>query len=86
MNAEPLDDEVERRLTALEEASDRRRAELTAVLHDLPAAVSRREVISSAFRDLRSDAGNGSMLRGMFRTIARAPGRLMDRLRARRAP
>ena len=52
--------EIEARLDALERASDERRAELRAVLDDLPAALSRRALVSAAITDARGGARQGS--------------------------
>ena len=51
--------EIAARLDALERASDERRAELRAVLDDLPAALSRRALVSAAITDARSAPRQG---------------------------
>jgi hypothetical protein len=74
---------VEERLADLEAASDARRAELRAVLDDLPHAVSRRALVSKAAHDLRAAPHKGDIVMRGLRKIARLPGSLVRRLRAR---
>jgi|GEM_PF-3108971 len=73
---------VEERLTELEAASDARRAELRAVLDDLPHAVSRRALVSAAARDLRDAPEKGEIAKRGVAKLGRIPGALMRRLRA----
>lgn len=71
----PDDTEVRRRLAELEAASDRRRREMRAVLDDVPAALSRRRLVSAAVVDLK-DAPN--KLDGIRRGV-RKLGRILAR-------
>lgn len=64
------DADIEQRLAELESASDARRAELRAVLDDLPAALSRRALVKAAATDLR-DAPEKTdvVLRGLKKIV-----------------
>ncbi len=64
-------DDIEQRLTALEAASDARRAELRSVLDDLPAALSRRALVRAAAVDLRHAPGKADVVRRGARKIVR---------------
>ena len=77
--------EVEARLVALEAASDHRRAELRAQLDDLPAALSRRALLSAAVTDLRAAPDKGAIIVRGFRKIGRIPGAVWRRARIRLA-
>ena len=83
---QPLDLEaVEARLVALERASDERRAELRHRLDDLPAALSRRALLSAAWTDLRAAPDKGMIVTRGMRKIGRIPGAVWRRVRARLA-
>jgi hypothetical protein len=75
--------EIEARLDALEQASDARRAELRAVLDDLPAALSRRALVAAAITDARSAPDKGAIVTRGLRKIARMPAAAWRRVRAR---
>lgn len=75
--------EIEARLDALERASDERRAELRAVLDDLPAALSRRALVAAVISDARSAPDKGAIVTRGLRKIARMPGAAWRRARAR---
>ncbi len=83
MSVDPTRDDLERRLSELEAESDRRRAELTAVIADVPAALSRRALVVAAVRDLRSAPDKGSIVIRGLRKIGRIPGSVVRRVRAR---
>lgn len=78
-------DEIERRLARLEADSDRRRSELSAVIDDLPAALSRRALVVEAVRDLRAAPNKSAIVFRGVRKIGRIPGAVVRRVRARRA-
>lgn len=65
------DTEVRRRLAELEAASDRRRREMRAVLDDVPAALSRRRLVSAAVADLKAAPNKLDGLRRVIRKIGR---------------
>ena len=65
------DPTIEQRLSELEAASDRRRAELRAVLDDLPAALSRRALVKAAATDLRHAPGKGDIVRRGVKKLGR---------------
>lgn len=65
------DPTIEQRLTELEQASDARRAELRAVLDDLPAALSRRALVRAAVADLRHAPGKADVVRRGAKKIVR---------------
>lgn len=68
----PMNDaSIEHRLTELEAASDARRAELRAVLDDLPAALSRRALVRAAATDLRRAPGKSDVVRRAASRIGR---------------
>ena len=73
---------VEERLVALERASDERRAELRRRLEDLPAALSRRALVSAAWADLRAAPDKGMIVARGMRKIGRIPGAVWRRVRA----
>jgi ribosomal protein S12 len=77
------DRDIDERLTGLEAASDQRRAELRAVLDQLPAAVSRRALVVSAAKDLRHAPNKSSIVCRALRKLGRAPGSAVRRLRTR---
>jgi hypothetical protein len=71
---------IEERLTALERESDARRAELRALAAQVPAAVSRREVVRRAVDDLVRAPDKWGIARRGLRKLARAPRALWRRL------
>lgn len=71
---------VEDRLAELEAASDARRAELRAVLDDLPAALSRRTLVRTAAADLRRAPGKADVARRGATKAVRAVKGLVQRL------
>ena len=75
--------EVVERLDALERASDERRAELRAVLDDLPAALSRRALVTAAIADARTAPHKGAIVGRGLRKLGRIPGAAWRRARAR---
>jgi len=77
--------EIAARLDALERASDERRAELRAVLDDLPAALSRRSLVSAAIADARSAPDKGAIVTRGLRKAGRMPAAAWRRVRARLA-
>ncbi len=77
--------EIEARLDALERASDERRAELRSVLDDLPAALSRRALVSAAITDARAAPDKGAIVTRGLRKVGRMPAALWRRARARLA-
>lgn len=78
MSAEPT---VEERLQQLEAASDERRAELRAVLDDLPQSISRRTLVVEAAKDLRRAPDKGQIVTRGIRKLGRIPGALVRRVR-----
>lgn len=74
---------VDERLAALERASDERRAELRAVLDQLPHAVSRRALVVAAAKDVRSAPAKGQIVSRAAKKIGRIPGALVRRVRSR---
>jgi hypothetical protein len=74
---------IEERLAQLEVASDLRRAELRALLDELPHAVSRRSLFSAAVRDLRAAPAKGDIAKRFVAKLGRIPGGLVRRVRAR---
>ena len=76
-------DEVEARLRALELESDERRAALRGQLDDLPAALSRRALVSAAVGDLRAAPDKGAIVIRGLRKIGRIPGAVWRRIRDR---
>ena len=74
---------VEERLADLEAASDARRAELRAVLDDLPAALSRRALVAAALNDLRAAPDKRAIVTRGARRATRIPGAVVRRIRAR---
>jgi hypothetical protein len=79
------DREIDERLTALEAASDQRRAELRAVLDDLPAALSRRALVSAVITDARTAPDKGAIFTRGLRKVGRMPAAAWRRVRARLA-
>jgi len=77
--------EVEARLAALERASDERRAELRQRLDDLPAALSRRALVSAAVTDLRAAPDKRGIVTRGLRKVGRIPGAVWRRVRSRLA-
>lgn len=75
------DQEIDERLTALEVASDQRRAELRALLDGLPAAVSRRALVMSAAKDLRHAPNKRGIAGRALRKLGRVPGAALRRAR-----
>lgn len=82
MSVEPDLADLDRRLSTLEAESDRRRAELSAVIGDLPAAQSRRTLLVSVLRDLRA-APKWSIVSRGIRKISRIPAALSRRISSR---
>ncbi len=76
---------IEARLGELEAASDARRAELRAVIDELPAAISRRGLITAAVADLRDAPNKGEIVVRATRKVGRIPGALWRRARHRNA-
>lgn len=74
---------IEERLTALETASDERRAELRRLADEVPAAVSRRALIAEAARDLSAAPNKGHIVARGVRKLARVPAALVRRLTRR---
>ncbi len=74
---------IDERLTTLEAASDQRRAELRAVLDDLPAALSRRALVSAAITDARTAPDKGAIITRGLRKLGRIPGAAWRRVRSR---
>ena len=72
---------VEARLAELEAASDARRAELRAVLDDLPHAISRRTLVVEAARDLRRAPNKADIAKRAVIKLGRAPGAIGRRVR-----
>ncbi|WP_040493830.1 hypothetical protein [Ilumatobacter nonamiensis] len=77
------DSDVERRLAELEAASDARRRELTDVMQQLPAEVSRRDVLRSGLHDLRTSDDVGSVIRRTARAVVGVPRAAYAWVRAR---
>ena len=77
---------IEERLTALEAASDQRRADLRAVLDDLPAALSRRTLVSAVITDARTAPDKGAIVTRGLRKLGRMPAAAWRRARSRLAP
>jgi hypothetical protein len=75
--------EVEARLAALERASEERRAELRAVLDDLPAALSRRALVAAAITDARAAPDKGAIVSRGLRKLGRIPAAVWRRGRTR---
>ena len=75
--------EITARLDALERASDERRAELRAVLDDLPAALSRRALVTAVITDAREAPDKGAIVARGLRKLARIPGAAWRRVCAR---
>ena len=73
---------IDERLTALEVASDQRRAELSAVLDDLPAALSRRALVSAAIADARTAPDKGAIVIRGVRKLGRMPAAAWRRARS----
>ena len=73
---------IDERLTALEVASDQRRAELSAVLDDLPAALSRRALVSAAIADARTTPNKGAIVTRGVRKLGRMPAAAWRRARS----
>ncbi len=64
---------VEQRLAELERASDRRRAELRTLAEQLPPALSRRQLVIEAARDVRSAPNKGQIAGRAVIKLVRAP-------------
>ena len=79
----PIDPSIADRLTELEHASDQRRAELRALIDELPATVSRRALLTAAARDLRHAPNKGEIARHGLRKVLRAPAALVRRVTSR---
>lgn len=77
------DSDVDTRLAQLEAASDERRRRLAEVMQNLPAEVSRREIVRDSLADLRSGSTVEFLRRGA-RAVAALPRRLAGRLRTLR--
>jgi hypothetical protein len=77
--------DIAARLDALERASDERRAELRAVLDDLPAALSRRALVSAAITDARTAPDKGAIFARGLRKLGRMPASAWRRVRSRLA-
>jgi hypothetical protein len=77
--------EIEARLDALERASDERRAELSAVLDDLPAALSRRALLAAVITDARAAPQKRVIVTRGVRKLGRMPAAAWRRARARLA-
>ena len=76
---------IDERLTALEAASDQRRTELRAVLDDLPAALSRRALVSAVITDARAAPDKGAVVTRGLRKLGRMPASAWRRARSRLA-
>lgn len=76
--------EIERRLTDLERASDERRRELREMASELPAALSRRALVSGVLTDLRHAPNKGAIARRGFSKLARSPKAVARRMIRRR--
>lgn len=74
--------EIAARLDALERASDERRVELRAVLDDLPAALSRRALVSAAIADARTAPNKGAIVTRGVRKLGRMPAAAWRRARS----
>ena len=74
------DPSVEERLAELAAASDARRAELRAVLDDLPAALSRRALVRSAAVDLRHAPDKADVVRRAVKKVGRSVRGLVERV------
>ena len=77
------DDVVLQQIDELREASRQREAELRDIAAELPAAVSRRAVLSAMARDLRSVPDRGSVAKRVVAKVARTPSDLAARRSAR---
>jgi hypothetical protein len=77
---DPVD--VAARLDELERESLARRDELRAIAASLPAATSRRAVLTSMVRDLGDAPDKPTVLRRVVRKLLRTPGDLLRRRRA----
>lgn len=64
---------AEARLDALEREAVARRDELRSIAERLPAATSRRFVLTSMVRGLRDAPDRGTVVRRTFRKLLRAP-------------
>ena len=73
-------DGIEDRLTALEQASHERRAELRRLAAQLPAAVSRRALLVEAARDLRRAPNKTDIARRGLAKLTRLPAALVRRI------
>lgn len=80
---DPAVDLLSDRLDALERASDDRRAELQRLAAEIPAAVSRRSVVSAVVRDVRHAPGKAMIARRAVRKLMRAPASLARRVSTR---
>jgi hypothetical protein len=74
---------AEARLDALEREAVERRNELRAIAESLPAVVSRRSVLASMVRDLRTAPDRGTVARRTVRKLLRAPRDLTRAVAAR---
>lgn len=74
---------IEQRLSALEQASDERRAELRRLAAAVPAALSRRALVAGLVDDLRHAPNRGEIARRGARKLLRAPAALLRRLTRR---
>lgn len=77
------DSEIERRLDALEQESQERRAELRAIAATLPEATSRRAVVRSLAADLRHQPDRVTIAKRVALKLLRAPADLVRMVRHR---
>jgi hypothetical protein len=80
---DPAADLLSDRLDALERASDDRRAELQRLAAEIPAAVSRRSVVTAVVRDVRLAPDKAMIARRAFRKLLRGPAALVRRVSKR---
>ncbi len=79
----PDDASIEARLAALEQESAERAAKLRALAAEVPAAVSRRALLTGAVGDLRAAPNKGEIVRRGMRKLAWAPLSAARRLKRR---
>ena len=73
------DEDIERRLDALEEESKQRRAELRAIAASLPEATSRRALLRSLVTDLRNAPDRPLVAKRVVLKALRTPADLVRR-------
>jgi hypothetical protein len=76
----PSEDEVLKRLDALEAESNSRREELRQIAAELPATVSRRALVRSIVVDFRRSPNKGAIVRRSFSKLLHAPLHAAKRL------